>query len=111
MASVVARKIEAMTGSGMRAVDVAQMLGVRPETVSRWSAGRNQPQGEQRQRLLELDYIVERLRELYTGEEARAWLFQRHKALDGKRPADLIHDGRIEEVLRAIDQLADGVFV
>lgn len=111
MATVVARKLSAIAEGGVRASDVAQLLGTRPETVSRWNTGRNQPQGDSLRRLLELEYIVERLKELYTPEEARLWLFQRHKALDGQRPADLIQAGRAEDVLRAIEQLADGVYL
>jgi transcriptional regulator with XRE-family HTH domain len=111
MSTVVAEKLRGINRGGFRATDVAQLLGTRPETVSRWNAGRNQPQGDSLRRLLELEYIVQRLGELYTPEEARLWIFQRHKALGGRTPAELIRDGRMDEVLRAIDQLADGVFV
>jgi hypothetical protein len=86
-------------------------LGTRPETISRWNTGRNQPQGDSLHKLLELEFIVQRLMELYTPEEARLWIFGRHKALNGERPADLILQGRSDEVLKAIDQLAEGVYV
>lgn len=77
MPTIVARKLSTIAEGGVRATDVAQLLGTRPETVSRWNSGRNQPQGNSLRRLLELEYIVERLKELYTAEEARLWLFQR----------------------------------
>jgi transcriptional regulator with XRE-family HTH domain len=111
MSTAVARKLRAIQEGGIKAVDVAQLLGTRPETVSRWNSGRNRPQGESLIKLLELEFIVQRLTELYTPEEARLWVFGRHKALDDQRPADLIQQGKIDEVLRAIDQLADGAYL
>ncbi len=38
-------------------------------------------------------------------------MFGRHEALGGQRPADLIQQGRVDEVLKAIDQLAEGVYL
>jgi uncharacterized protein (DUF2384 family) len=111
MSTVIARKLRVIQDGGIKATDVAQLLGTRPETVSRWNTGRNQPQGESLHKLLELEFIVQRLREVYTPEEARLWVFGRHKALGGQRPADLILEGRTDEVLRTIDQLTDGVYV
>ena len=111
MSTVVAQKLRAISEGGVRPTDVAQLLRTRPETVSRWNSGRNQPQGESLHKLLELEYIVQRLRELYEPEEARLWIFSRHKALDDQRPADLIQQGRTDEVLRAIDQLADSIYL
>lgn len=111
MMTALAQKLRVIQDGGMKGIDVAQILGTRPETVSRWNAGRNQPQGETLHKLLELEYIVMRLRELYSPEEARLWVFSRHKALDDERPADLIQQGRTDEVLQAIDQLAEGVYL
>lgn len=109
--SAVVRKLRTIQDGGFKSTDVAQLLGTRPETVSRWNSGRNYPQGESLHRLLDLEYIVERLRDLYTPEEARLWVFARHEALGAQRPADLIQQGRIDEVLKAIDQLAEGVYL
>ena len=41
---------------------------------------------------------------------ARAWLYSRHKYFDGLRPADLIQEGRIEEVPEAIQTMADPTY-
>lgn len=100
-------KLDTIIDGGIRGTDVAQMLNTRPETVSRWRQGRNEPTGERLLRLLELEYIVQRLLELYSPKSARIWLISRHKALDGNIPADLIAEGKIEDVLYALDQLAD----
>ncbi|MCY3794232.1 MAG: DUF2384 domain-containing protein [Gammaproteobacteria bacterium] len=40
----------------------------------------------------------------------RAWLYSRHKYFDGLRPADLIQDGRIQEVLEAIQAMGNPAY-
>ena len=53
-----------------------------------------------------LENIVERLSDFYSDPRtARAWLYSRHKYFGGLRPADLIQDGRIQEVLEAIQAM------
>jgi len=108
LSTTVVTKLRAIQDGGLRAADIARLLGTRPETVSRWNSGRNRPRGARLHRLLELEFIVMRLTALDPPEALRLWLFSRHQALDGRRPADLIEEGRIDAVLRAIDQRADG---
>lgn len=97
--------------AGVSAREVAQLLNTTPETVSRWRTGRTEPQPDRRDNLLRLEWLVTELAELYPPEEAKLWLFSHHKRLDGQRPADLIMQGRTEEVLRIIAQLKDGAYV
>ena len=55
-----------------------------------------------------LEHIAERLSEFYSDpNSARAWLYSPHRYFDGLRPADLIQEGRVQEVLEAIQALAD----
>ena len=57
---------------------------------------------------MDLEYIVERLSEFYSDPKTvRAWLYSRHRYFDGLRPADLIQEGRVEEVLEAIQALSN----
>lgn len=110
--NVIAKKLDTIQEkSGMRSVDVAQLLGTRPETVSRWTHGHAFPRSDLQRTLLELEYLVELLADFYTPQEARLWFFSRQKLLDGKTPAELIKDGRIDSVIEVVDQLRDGVFV
>jgi hypothetical protein len=95
----------------MRSVDVANVLGIRPETVSRWNQGRAFPRSDAERTLLDLEYVVDQLADLYEPDEARLWLFSRQKLLDGARPADLIQQGRTDEVLRLLRQILEGVHV
>ena len=95
-------------GAAIRSVDVANMLGTTPRTVSRWNQGHANPRPSKEILLADLEYIVERLAEFYSDPRtARAWLYSRHRYFDGVRPADLVREGRAQEVLEAIDAMAD----
>jgi hypothetical protein len=112
MSNVIARRLESIEKkSAMRSVDVANVLGARPETVSRWNQGKAFPRPGAQKLLLDLEYIVDQLSDFYQPEEARLWMFSRQKLLNGEIPANLIQQGRAAEVIAVIDQLRDGVFV
>jgi len=91
--------------------EVADLLKVRSETVSRWNQGRAFPQPEPEQRLLELGYIVEQLAEIYEPDEARLWLLSPQKLLKDQKPVELIKEGRYQEVLNIVHQLQEGVYL
>ncbi len=105
----VAERLEALkTRAALRSVDVASMLGTTPETVSRWNCGRAYPRRSRETLLLDLEYIVERLSEFYSDPKAaRAWLYSRHRYFEGIRPADLVQEGRTQEILEAIQAMAN----
>jgi len=109
--SAVARKLESLRAKGaMRNIEVANLLGTRPETVSRWNQGRAYPHASTEKILLELEYIVDQLSDFYEPNEARLWIFSRQKHLGGASPAELIRNGQIDEVLRLVQQLRDAVY-
>lgn len=91
--------------------EVADLLKVRSETVSRWNQGKAFPQPEPEQRLLELGYIVEQLSEMYEPDEARLWLLSPQKLFKGRKPVELIKEGRYQEVLKIVHQLQEGVYL
>ena len=107
--NAVSEKLELLrTKAAIRSVDVANMLGTTPETVSRWNRGRAYPRPTKENLLVDLEYIVERLSEFYSDPRtARAWLYSRHKFFGGLRPTDLIREGRIEEVLEAVQVMSN----
>lgn len=112
MSSAVARKLDSLrTKGGMRNIEVANLLGTRPETVSRWNQGRAYPHAGTEKTLLELEYIVDQLSELYEPDDARIWMFSPQKLLGGEKPAELIRGGRIDEVLRLVNQLRDSSYL
>ena len=110
MTSAVAKKLESLREKGaIKSIEVASLLGTRPETVSRWNQGRAYPQANTEKTLLELEYIVDQLGDLYEPDEARQWIFAPQKLLSGTSPAELIRTGRIDEVTRLVGQLRDAV--
>ena len=112
MTSAVARKLESIRTKGeLRHVEVANLLGTRPETVSRWNQGRAYPHSGTEKTLLELEFIVDQLSDFYEPNEARQWIFAPQKLLRGASPAELIREGRIDEVRRLVNQLREGVYV
>jgi transcriptional regulator with XRE-family HTH domain len=112
MSSAIARRLATIQTKGaMRSSDVANVLSVRPETVSRWNQGKAFPHPQTEKQLLELEYIVDQLSDFYEPQDARLWLFSRQRVLDGQVPAELIQQGKIDEVLNAVNQLRDGVFI
>ena len=112
MTTAVARKLESIRQkASLKHTDVAQILGARPETVSRWNQGHAYPHRNTEKALLELEYIVDQLSDFYEPNEARQWLFSRQKLLDGETPAALIQQDRIEDVMQLVNQLRDAVFM
>ena len=110
--SAIARRLGSISTKGaMRHVEVANLLGTRPETVSRWNQGRAYPHARTEKTLLELEFIVDQLSDFYEPNEARQWIFAPQRLLRGQSPAELIQAGRIDEVRRLVNQLRDGVYV
>jgi hypothetical protein len=108
--SAVARKLESIREKGaLRHADVANVLGTRPETVSRWNQGRAYPHANTEKTLLELEFIVDQLSDFYEPNEARQFIFSPQKLLEGQSPATLIREGKIDEVRRLVNQLRDAV--
>ncbi len=112
MTGAVARRLELLRTKGaIKDIEVANLLGTRPETVSRWNQGRAYPRANTEKTLLELEYIVDQLGDFYEPNEARQWIFAPQKLLGGTSPAELIRAGRIDEVMRLVNQLREAVYL
>lgn len=90
---------------GLRGTDIANFTGVSKATVSRWRAGTARPQPVNERILADLHYVIDRLNEYYTADEIRLWLYAPHPQLDGQRAIDVVHAGRMTEVLQVLDRL------
>ena len=108
--NAVATKLDSLREKGaMKSIEVANLLGTRPETVSRWKQGRAYPHAGTEKTLLELEYLVDQLADFYKPDEARQWMFAPQRLLAGASPAELIREGRIDEVMRLVAQIRDAV--
>ena len=112
MASALAERLERIKNlGGISGRDVAQLLDTTPETVSRWSSGKIDPQRDRLRRLLELEFFLSELSEFYPPEEAKLWLFSPHKLLGGDTAAARIQAGKTQDVLALVDQLRSGAYI
>lgn len=96
---------------GLKGRDLANMLGVSPPTVTRWSKGEAEPTIDRQTAMAQLRWVAERLADFYAPDEVRLWLQSPHPQLSGARPNDLIVDGRSAEVLEVIERLDSGVYL
>ena len=109
MSAAVARLMEDLRDrGGLKGADVANFTAVSQATVSRWASGKASPHPKTQLVISDLKYVVDRLAELYTPEEARIWLYARHPLLNGARAFDLICAGEADKVLGVIESLEDG---
>lgn len=112
MARALAEKLDSIRQrGGISGGDVAELLRVNTETLSRWIDGEADPQKEGLKRIEQLEFFLGELSEFYAPDQARDWLFSPHKLLQGARPADRIREGRTDDVFALLDQLRSGAFV
>lgn len=102
------RIVDELRDSGLSTSDVARVVGVAERQVRNWTSGGNTPSGRNRDRLLELHYVANQLRDVYSREGAEIWLHGRKRSLNGRRPIDLLAEGSYDEVLNAVERLQAG---
>lgn len=107
-AGLYARLVDDLRVTALTNAEVAAITGVKVRQVQHWASGAHRPQGEAKDRLLELHYIVERLRDVYKPEGIDIWIHARNRGLSGEKPIDLLAAGRFEQVLAAVERLAAG---
>lgn len=111
MSAAVARLLDDLRERGaLKGSDVANIAAVSAATVSRWATGKASPHPKTQLVISDLRYVVDRLAEFYSPDEARIWLYAKHPLLDGQRAIDLIHAGGADRVLAVIESLSDGTY-
>ncbi|MGH2755127.1 MAG: hypothetical protein ACRDLB_11925 [Actinomycetota bacterium] len=88
---------------------VAELLDVSRSQPSRWRQGKEKLSPESRRRLLDLDYVLSRLLQVYPMRQAEIWLSSTNAHL-GSRPIDVLRLRGVSPVIEAIDAEAEGAY-
>ena len=106
--SPVYRHVVADTRRALTLAEIGEIVGAGERAIQKWAAGTARPEGAKRDRLLELQYVIEELSDVYKPEGVDIWLHSRQRALDGRRPLDVLKDGEFQTVLQLVQRLAGG---
>lgn len=82
---------------------VADLLSVNRSSVTRWTT-KELPDENNRVRITSLVLILQSLYKVFEPETSKKWLIGINAFLGNQRPVDFIKQGRISEVLAAIEQ-------
>lgn len=88
---------------------VAALLEVSQSQPSRWRRGVEKLSPDSKRRVLDIDYVISRLLQVYPREQAEIWLTSSNAHLGG-RPIDVLHLKGVTPVIEAIDAEAEGAF-
>ena len=90
---------------------VADLLGVSRSQPSRWRSGKEGLALENRRAVLDLDYVVARLHELWVPEVAKVWLASSNPRLGGGTPIEALRQRGVADVIDAIDAEYQGAYL
>lgn len=88
---------------------LATAIGVHRSQVTRWAQGRS-AHAENAWLLRDLAATVSRLADFYQTGTINRWLFGANPDLDGEQPMELLRQGRLPEVLMAVQAQTSGAF-
>lgn len=100
--------VDEIRANGITSAELAEITGVRERQVQNWAAGSSKPRDTSRERLTDIYYVVNQLRDVYRPEGVEIWLHARNRDLGGRRPIDLLRAGDFAAVLDAIERLTNG---
>lgn len=89
---------------------VARILKVAKSQPGRWVKGTETPSARSTKHLVDLDYVLSRLEQLYEPESAKTWIASPNAFLSGARPIDVLLTEGPAEVIEAIDASVAGSF-
>ena len=102
-------KVSYLTGQFRSQSRLAAMLAVDRSRVSRWLRT-EAPDVANRHKLESLEFVFSRLQSSVSPSTAEKWLLGMNAHLGNLRPIDLIRDGRVAEVISALEQFETGAY-
>lgn len=89
---------------------VAELLGVSRSQPSRWKSGEERVAPRNRRALLDLEYVMARLYEIWVPEVVAIWLESANPHLGGAKPIDVLRQGGAADVIVAVDAADEGAY-
>lgn len=99
------------TWLGLTQKELGAIVGRDRRSVARWAGtggAKTRARGEAARDLRRLARVQYLLADLVEADEAQRWLRSPSPAFRGEAPIDLLESGRIDEVIAALEALADG---
>jgi len=87
---------------GLTYRQLAAAIGADESTLHRWRSGESEPRSVFLSRMDALHEFQQELFDLVPPGAAREWLRAPAPTLDGRRPVDLLDEGRIETLTRLL---------
>lgn len=87
---------------GLTYRQLAAAIGADESTLHRWRSGESEPRSIFRTRMDALHEFQQELLDAVPARAAREWLRTPVPALSGRRPLDLLEEGRIEPLTRLL---------
>lgn len=87
---------------GLTYRQLAAAIGADESTLHRWRSGESEPRSVFLSRMGALHEFQQELFDAVPPGAAREWLRTPVPALDGRRPVDLLEEGRIETLIRLL---------
>lgn len=101
---------ELRDGFGLSERELADALGTTPRTLRRWSAEDSVPGPASREHIEDLLQLLTALRGTIRARSIPKWIRRRVDLLSGRRPAELLVERDIEQLLDLADGLRTGAF-
>jgi len=89
---------------------VAEFLGVSRQQPASWSAGRERIASENRRKLSDLFYLVDRLSQVVHPARVKEWLTTPNVVLNGGRPQDVFRTRGPMPLIEIIERLEQGAY-
>jgi uncharacterized protein (DUF2384 family) len=109
MPVAVREKVRAVSTDLGGQAKLARMLGVSPSRVSRWLRT-DEPDPMNRRKVEGVEFVLGRLLDIHGRDTALKWLQGFNAHLGDRRPIDLLGQGRVAEVLEAIEADETGAY-
>ncbi|HEX9122484.1 MAG TPA: YdaS family helix-turn-helix protein [Actinomycetota bacterium] len=109
MPVAVREKVRAVSRDLGGQAKLARVLGVSPSRVSRW-LHTEEPDPSNRRKVEAVEFVLGRLLGIYGRDTALKWLQGVNAHLGNRRPMDLLAQGRVAEVLEAIEADETGAY-